>query len=56
MVFIHLILVGYAYVWLKGGLDIGLGQGAGQYDLYHLHLRAPPLPSAVPRRKRRVAA
>jgi len=23
MVFFFLILVGYAYVWLKGGLDLG---------------------------------
>jgi NADH-quinone oxidoreductase subunit A len=26
MVFIFLILVGYAYIWLKGGLDLGVGK------------------------------
>ncbi len=34
MVFILLILIGYAYVWKKGGLDVGLKQrrplGAGE--------------------------
>jgi NADH-quinone oxidoreductase subunit A len=27
MVFVFLILVGYAYVWLKGGLDLGPRRG-----------------------------
>lgn len=29
MVFIFLILVGYAYVWLKGGLELGPRRGIG---------------------------
>ena len=28
MVFIFLILVGYAYIWLKGGLDLGPRRGS----------------------------
>ena len=56
MVFIHLILVGYAYVWLKGGLDIGSAKGRGRM-IYTTSTSAPPaLPSAAPRRKRRIAA
>ena len=30
MVFFFLILVGYAYVWLKGGLELGPRRGARQ--------------------------
>ena len=30
MVFIFLILVGYAYVWLKGGLDLSCRRASGR--------------------------
>lgn len=30
MAFVFLILVGYAYVWLKGGLDLGPKRGASR--------------------------
>lgn len=58
MAFVHLILVGYAYVWLKGGLDLGSArQKAERPMVYTTSTSAPPpLPGAVPARKRRTRA
>ena len=33
MVFVFLILVGYAYVWLKGGLDLGPKRSASRQGI-----------------------
>lgn len=33
MVFVFLILVGYAYVWLKGGLDLGRRDNVARHGL-----------------------
>jgi NADH-quinone oxidoreductase subunit A len=46
MVFVFLILVGYAYVWLKGGLDIGFRRE----DRLREHLSVAPLRAGAPAR------